>query len=319
MNGDGEGFIAISELAPKPNTSDAVNNSRSPPAPSSKPFARIDEGLGASVCAAESVGCITLSCVVCSMNPSGQSNPNLFPFRRTAFDAVLFDLDGTLVDTLDDFVAALQAMLGELEEPWRSHRLQRGEIEPLVGKGSENLVNQALGFVMSTQGAIKKAANVAKDEVLVQQALAIYLRHYRGINGQFARVYDGVRTALQSLQQDGMPMACVTNKPTLYAQELLSHIGLGSCFCTVVGGDAVPRKKPDPMALLEACGRMGVAPTRSLMVGDSSNDAQAARAAGCSVLLVRYGYNHGEPVDQVDADGWCDSLADVFHSQVHPV
>ena len=249
------------------------------------------------------------------MNPSGQTNPNLFPFRRTVFDAVLFDLDGTLVDTLDDFVAALQAMLDELPEPWCSHSLQRSEIEPLVGKGSENLVNQVLTLVGATQGAIKTAAVWAVNEALAQQALAIYLRHYRGINGQFARVYAGVRIALQSLQQDGIPMACVTNKPTEYAQELLSRLELGSCFHTVIGGDAVPRKKPDPMPLLEACVRLGVTPERTLMVDDSSNDAQAARAAGCTVLLVRYGYNHGEPVDAVDADGWCDSLAEVFSPQ----
>lgn len=246
------------------------------------------------------------------MNLSGQTNPKLFRFRRTDYDAVLFDLDGTLVDTLDDFVLALQAMLDALGQHWTSHRLQRSEVELLVGKGSENLVHQVLSLVLSAQDATKIGATDAANAVPLQQALALYLRHYRDINGRLARVYAGAREALQSVQTSGLPMACVTNKPTLYAQELLQCMGLSGYFLEVIGGDAVPRKKPDPMPLLEACRRLGVVPQRTLMVGDSSNDAQAARAAGCSVLLVRYGYNHGECIDRVDADGFCDSLADVF-------
>jgi phosphoglycolate phosphatase len=248
------------------------------------------------------------------MNPSGSSNPNLFPFKRTAFDAVLLDLDGTLVDTLDDFVVGLQAMLDELPNPCAHHRLQRSEVVLLVGKGSENLVNQVLALVDSAQGASKNIASPVRTEALAAQALQRYLHHYRSVNGRYARVYAGVNAALLSLRDQGVPLACVTNKPTLYAQELLQRMGLDAFFSVVIGGDAVPRKKPDPMPLREACRRLGVAPQRTLMVGDSSNDAQAARAAGCPVLLVRYGYNHGEPIDAVDADGWCDSLADVFPS-----
>ena len=101
---------------------------------------------------------------------------------------------------------------------------------------------------------------------------------------------------------------CVTNKPAAFARDLLQEKGLAPFFPLVIGGDTVARKKPDPMPLFHACERLGTVPGRTLMVGDSSNDAQAARAAGCPVLLVSYGYNHGEPVDQVDADAVVDRL-----------
>ena len=104
-------------------------------------------------------------------------------------------------------------------------------------------------------------------------------------------------------------MACLTNKPASFALPLLRAKGLDGFFAHVFGGDAFEKKKPDPLPLLRTCEALGTEPARTLMVGDSSNDAQAARAAGCPVVLVTYGYNHGEPVQQVDADGWVDSLA----------
>ena len=95
-------------------------------------------------------------------------------------------------------------------------------------------------------------------------------------------------------------MACLTNKPQAFATPLLASKGLAGFFSGVYGGDAFERKKPDPLPLVKTCEAMGSAPHRTLMVGDSSNDAQAARAAGCPVVLMTYGYNHGE---SVDADG----------------
>jgi phosphoglycolate phosphatase len=104
-------------------------------------------------------------------------------------------------------------------------------------------------------------------------------------------------------------MACVTNKPGRFARDLLRAKDLEGYFEQVVGGDAYPQRKPHPMPLLMSAQALGTAPAQTLMVGDSSNDAQAARAAGCPVVLVTYGYNHGEPVRSVDADAWLDSLA----------
>ena len=102
----------------------------------------------------------------------------------------------------------------------------------------------------------------------------------------------------------GLKLACLTNKPTAFARPLLEAKGLAGFFNEVFGGDAFERKKPDPLPLLKTCEALGQRPARTLMIGDSSNDAQAARAAGCPVLLVTYGYNHGEPVRAVDADGY---------------
>ncbi len=113
---------------------------------------------------------------------------------------------------------------------------------------------------------------------------------------------------LQRLQDAGLRLACLTNKPLAFARPLLVAKGLDGFFSAVFGGDSFERKKPDPLPLQKSCEALGSLPARTLMVGDSSNDAQAARAAGCPVLLVTYGYNHGEPVRLVDADGWLDSL-----------
>jgi phosphoglycolate phosphatase len=108
-----------------------------------------------------------------------------------------------------------------------------------------------------------------------------------------------------------MKLACLTNKPTAFAKPLLDRMQLASFFELLFGGDAFERKKPDPLPTLKTCEAMGTSPSRTLVIGDSSNDARAARAAGCPVVLVTYGYNHGEPVQRIDADGFVDSIADV--------
>ena len=109
----------------------------------------------------------------------------------------------------------------------------------------------------------------------------------------------------------GLPLACLTNKPLAFAQPLLQAKGLDGFFARVFGGDSFERKKPDPLPLVKTCEALGTPAARTLMLGDSSNDAQAARAAGCPVVLVTYGYNHGQPVRHVDADGYVDSLEEV--------
>jgi phosphoglycolate phosphatase len=124
-------------------------------------------------------------------------------------------------------------------------------------------------------------------------------------------VFPGARDGLRALRRRGLPLACLTNKPTAHARALLHAKGLDGFFSHVFGGDAFERKKPDPLPLRKTCEALATAPARTLMIGDSSNDAQAARAAGCPVLLVTYGYNHGEPVRALDADGFVDSLAEL--------
>ncbi len=210
------------------------------------------------------------------------------------FEAAIVDLDGTLVDTLGDFEAALAATLRELQLPG----LSRAAIEPMVGKGTEHLLRSALHAVGGPASAF-------------DAAWAAYHRHYPLINGHHSAVYPGAAEGLRALGAAGLRLACVTNKPRAFALGLLAAKGLAGDFLHVFGGDDVERKKPHPEALLKACAALDAEPARTLLVGDSSNDAQAARAAGCPVVLVTYGYNHGEPVRSVDADGWVDSLVEV--------
>ncbi|MGY4831160.1 phosphoglycolate phosphatase [Sphaerotilaceae bacterium SBD11-9] len=205
--------------------------------------------------------------------------------------AAIVDLDGTMVDTLGDFDAALNAMLADLSLPG----VGRAFIEHTVGKGSEHLIRSTL-------------AHVGGEALAFDAAWARYQHHYLAINGDRAEVYPGVVEGLEGLRRRGLKLACLTNKPTAFARPLLHKKGLAGYFEQVFGGDAFERKKPDPLPLTRTCEALGSAPARTLMVGDSSNDARAARAAGCPVVLVSYGYNHGEPVTGVDADGVIDRL-----------
>jgi phosphoglycolate phosphatase len=230
------------------------------------------------------------------------------------FEAAIVDLDGTMVDTLGDFAVALNLMLADLALPAIAH----AEVEPLVGKGSEHLIRSVLDQVLKVPDAIEKRAPTAINLEVAQEvarlfpaAWSSYQRHYMAINGLHASVYPGVVEGLQLLQRQGLKLACLTNKPTAFAGPLLKAKGLDGYFSLVFGGDSFERKKPDPLPLTRTCEALGSAPARTLMIGDSSNDAQAARAAGCPVLLVTYGYNHGQPVRGVDADGFTDTLAAV--------
>ena len=216
-------------------------------------------------------------------------------------DAVIVDLDGTMVDTMGDFNEAINRMLRELDLP----PIDAQHIEHMVGKGSEHLLRSVLKHVLALDGRALDAMNI---EALYPSAWASYQRLYLAINGQFSAVYAGVEEGLQVLQSRGLRLVCLTNKPTSFALPLLKAKGLDGYFEMVFGGDAFERKKPDPLPLIKTCEALGTAPARTLMVGDSSNDAQAARAAGCPVVLVTYGYNHGQPVRGVDADGFVDSL-----------
>jgi phosphoglycolate phosphatase len=209
--------------------------------------------------------------------------------------AAIIDLDGTLVDTLGDFSAAIDAMLAEQDRG----PLEREAVARFIGKGSEHLIRSVLSHVGAP----------ASD---YEQAWQAYQAAYRTINGRFSSVYPGAAEGVAALRRAGLRLGCLTNKPTEFAQALLRDKGLADAFDVVFGGDAFDRKKPDPLPVLRACEALGAAPEATLVIGDSSNDALAARAAGCPVVLVSYGYNHGHPVREIDADGYVDSLAEVW-------
>ncbi len=200
-------------------------------------------------------------------------------------EAAIVDLDGTLVDTVGDFEVALNLTLADLALP----PVDRAFIANTVGKGSEHLLRTTL-------------ARVGGDAARYESAWAHYQRHYRDVNGRHAPVYPGAQAGLERLRAAGLALACVTNKPREFAVTLLERKGLAGYFAEIFGGDSFERKKPDPLPLQRAAAALGSTPARTLMVGDSANDAVAARAAGCPVVLVSYGYNHGEPVQGVGAD-----------------
>ena len=207
------------------------------------------------------------------------------PLPQTNFEAAIVDLDGTMVDTVGDFEVALARALADLGWP----PVNRAFISRTVGRGSEHLLTRTL-------------EEVGAPAALYDEAWARYQHHYIGINGQHSTVYPGVVEGLQALRALGLRLACITNKPNSFARPLLALKGLNGFFEHAFGGDAYLHKKPHPMPLLKACEALGTAPARTLMVGDSSNDAAAARAAGCPVVLVNYGYNHGEPVANASPD-----------------
>jgi phosphoglycolate phosphatase len=208
--------------------------------------------------------------------------------------AVIVDLDGTMLDTVPDFEAALNGMRAELGLA----PITQAQIKPMVGKGSEKLIRDVLSLDF----------DAAQVEQHYAAAMAAYQHHYLAINGNHSALYDGVIDGLAALRELGLRMACVTNKPVAFTLPLLERKGLAPWFELVYGGDSLAKKKPDPLPLLQVCHDFDLAPAQVVAIGDSSNDAEAARAAGCFVLTVPYGYNHGRPVQEINSDGIVSSL-----------
>ena len=212
----------------------------------------------------------------------------------TPIRAVIVDLDGTMLDTVPDFQVAINRMRDEMALPPMSQE----QIKLLVGKGSENLIRSVLEMDMGPAGV----------EARFDDAMEAYQRHYLNVNGKHTRLYPGVIAGLESLRAQGLRLACVTNKPIAFAKPLLAQKGLAMYFEKLYGGDSLARKKPHPMPLLQVCTDFDLPVGQVVAIGDSSNDAEAARAAGCFVLTVPYGYNHGEPVHNIDSDGIVDTI-----------
>jgi phosphoglycolate phosphatase len=210
--------------------------------------------------------------------------------------AVIIDLDGTLLDTIPDLAVAANTMLAELGRP----ALEADLIRTFVGKGLANLVERTL--TASLDGVA--------DPALLERAMPIYTRCYSQVNGRHTTVYPGVKEGLERLREAGFPLACVTNKSGQFTLPLLESIGFAGYFRHVVSGDTLPTKKPHPAPLLHACNALEIAPRDMLMIGDSINDTQAARAAGCPVFCVTYGYNEGHDVRNLDSDALVDSLVE---------
>lgn len=213
--------------------------------------------------------------------------------------AILMDLDGTLVDTAPDIVAAANRMLNQLGRPSLPFETVRG----FIGKGVANLVAQ----VLDVSGIANTIAHPYAEDLFYQ--------HYRETNGQFGTVFPGVHEGLAVLKETGYRLACVTNKPIAFAETLLQLTGLDKYFEFVLGGDSIPHMKPSPEPLFHACRLLKANPEHTLMVGDSAVDVAAARAAGMPVVIVRYGYPGEGGLGALICDAFVDSLQQLALNQ----
>ncbi len=210
---------------------------------------------------------------------------------------VLFDLDGTLVDSAPDLAFSIDAMLMTLGRP----ACGEDRVRDWIGSGAERLVKRALTGYLTDE----------PDAELFRSAFGLFSEIYQDNTCRRSRLYPGVRDGLDFLLAHGKRLGCVTNKRVRYTEPLLAALGLLGDFAIVVSGDTLGRRKPDPAPLLHAVETLGIGPGETLMVGDSANDVLAARAAGVAVICVRYGYNDGEDIAKAQPDAVIDSLADL--------
>ena len=207
---------------------------------------------------------------------------------------IMIDLDGTLLDTADDLALAANLMLKDLGLPEQS----TSTIRSYIGKGIQKLVKRTLTGQLDGE----------PDAALFAQALPLYEKHYANNLSVNTRPYPGVLEGIKIMQQAGFKLACITNKAEAFTLPLLRSTGLYDQFEIVLSGDSLPKKKPDPMPLTHICKHFDVQPHEALLIGDSLNDAIAARAAGCHVFCVPYGYNEGRNVYELDCDAIVETL-----------
>lgn len=212
-------------------------------------------------------------------------------------EMVLLDLDGTLVDTAPDLACSIDTALAEVGIPARGET----RIRHWQGNGLERTVKRAL----------QNAMHGEPEEELFQRVYPIFIGIYTRNASRRSRIYDGVKEGLDYLKHNDYKMGCVTNKSETFTHILLKDLGIFDDFGIVISGDSLTRKKPDPQPLLHATDHFSVNPEHSLMIGDSLNDVEAARAAGFQILCVSYGYNHGEDIRKANPDAVVNSLAEL--------
>ncbi len=212
-------------------------------------------------------------------------------------EMVLLDLDGTLVDTVPDLACSIDLMCTELGLP------QRGEdkVRNWVGDGLEKLVKRAL----------TDDDDAEPDAEDFTTAFPLFMDIYADNAARHSRFYPGVSEGLEFLKENELNLGCVTNKRTRFTEILLHTLDIYDDFGIVICGDTLPERKPDPLPLLHAANYFSVRPENALMIGDSTNDVDAARAAEFNVLCVSYGYNRGCDIRDAEPDAVVDSLAEL--------
>lgn len=208
-------------------------------------------------------------------------------------EALLFDLDGTLIDSVPDLASAVDQTLRQAGLPAAGEALVRG----WVGNGARKLLERALNHTKGTA-----------DDAELDALLPVFFECYEACCADHTVAYPGVEAALKAWHVAGVKLACVTNKPERFAVKIVHHFGWGEIMPVVLGGDSLPTKKPAPEPLWVACERLGVAVENTIMVGDSVNDVSAARAANMPVIAVPYGYNYGSDIREAGPDMVVESL-----------
>ena len=210
---------------------------------------------------------------------------------------ILFDLDGTLVDSVPDIGNAANLMLTALDMPNHSDQL----LQSWVGNGTPQLVKRALTGSLDEE----------PQEQLFNRALGLFQETYAEHIFERSRLYPGVFQTLGRFASVGIDMACVTNKPTRHTGLLLEKSGIAHFFSCTVAGDTLAQRKPEPEQLLHAAALLGLKPDQCVMVGDSQNDIVAAKAAGMPVLCLTYGYNQGQDLSASQPDVLVDTFGEL--------
>lgn len=212
---------------------------------------------------------------------------------------LIFDFDGTLIDSVPDLAAGINGMMTELgRDPYPLDK-----VRDWVGNGSRLLVERAL------VGAVDVGDGLPASEV--DAAEEIFFKAYAQQSGKETVAYPNVDSGLKQLTDAGFTLALVTNKPIRFVPKILASFGWDGLFTEVLGGDSLPTKKPDPAPLLHVCEQIGVSPEQAVMIGDSKNDILAGQNAGMVTLGLSYGYNYGQDIRDYHPTAAFDSFQDL--------
>lgn len=220
--------------------------------------------------------------------------------KFTNKEVLIFDLDGTLIDSVPDLALSINQMLTSLNR----ETFPVDTIRSWVGNGALVLTQRALS------GDI--AINTELEPALVEEALTVFLKYYEQNVCVDTSLYPNVQRSLQTLHEQGFRLVIVTNKPEQFVRPILKTLGLNHLFEMVVGGDSLPKRKPDPMQIEHVCSTLQVDASKCVMIGDSKNDIYAATAANMESIGLSYGYNHGEDINSHGASLVLDDFAEII-------
>ena len=209
----------------------------------------------------------------------------------------MIDVDGTLVDSVPDLSWCLDETLKQVGLPPRGEAAAR----KWVGNGVIRIVERG----------IANDLNAPHDPAIFETAMPIFRELYAENTSKRSKLYPGVREGIDYLKTTGIKLGCITNKDEQFTHPILKDLGLWDDFEIVISGDTLEKKKPDPLPLLHGAKELGANPEKSLMLGDSTSDVKAARAAGFAIICMSYGYNHGDDIRDSNPDEVIDSMAEL--------